>query len=159
MSSNTKIIVLKSKELIYTGIFIVLGALLILLLFYMFSGDKKDKETTTEIVTESEDETQTTLTTYKPGVYSSTFNMGGSELHMQVTVDKDTVSHIDIANVDETVTVMYPLLSPCVDEINAQLPIVQSIDNITYANDNQYTTLILLDAVKRAIEPAIISSN
>ena len=31
MSSKTKIIVLKSKELIYTGIFIVLGILLILL--------------------------------------------------------------------------------------------------------------------------------
>ena len=39
MSSKTKIIVLKSKELIYTGIFLVLGILLILLL----SGGVKER--------------------------------------------------------------------------------------------------------------------
>ena len=37
MSSKTKIVVLKSKELIYTAIFVVLGILLISLLIYMFS--------------------------------------------------------------------------------------------------------------------------
>ena len=44
MSSKTKIIVLKSKELIYTGIFIVLGILLILLLWYMFSPKEDEKD-------------------------------------------------------------------------------------------------------------------
>lgn len=43
MSSKTKIIVLKSKELIYTGIFIVLGILLILLLWYMFSPKEDER--------------------------------------------------------------------------------------------------------------------
>ena len=36
MSSKTKIVVLKARELIYTGIFILLGILLILLLIFMF---------------------------------------------------------------------------------------------------------------------------
>ena len=43
MSSKTKIVVLKSRELIYTGIFILLGIMLILLLFYMFSPEDKNK--------------------------------------------------------------------------------------------------------------------
>ena len=37
MSSKTKIVVLRMKELIYTGIFVALGILLILLLVYMFA--------------------------------------------------------------------------------------------------------------------------
>ena len=70
MSSKTKIIVLKSKELIYTGIFIVLGILLILLLWYMFSPKEDEKDTTdTSISTE-------TFATYQPGVYTSQLNLG-----------------------------------------------------------------------------------
>ena len=44
MSSKTKIVVLRMKELIYTGIFVALGILLILLLVYMFAPRKEAKE-------------------------------------------------------------------------------------------------------------------
>lgn len=43
MSSNPRIVVFKLKELIYTGIFVVLGILLIVLFINMFKSDKKDK--------------------------------------------------------------------------------------------------------------------
>ena len=43
MSAKTKIVVLHMKELIYTGIFAVLGILLVLLLVYMFSPDKDEE--------------------------------------------------------------------------------------------------------------------
>ena len=41
MSSKTKIVVLHLKELIYTGIFVVLGILFLLLLIIMFLPGKK----------------------------------------------------------------------------------------------------------------------
>lgn len=41
LSSKTKIVVLRMKELIYTGIFVALGILLILLLVYMFAPKGK----------------------------------------------------------------------------------------------------------------------
>ena len=44
MSSKTKIVVLKARELIYTGIFILLGILLILLLIFMFVPSHKSKK-------------------------------------------------------------------------------------------------------------------
>ena len=44
MSSKTKIVVFKAKELIYTGIFIVLGILLVCLLIYMFSSKNKEQK-------------------------------------------------------------------------------------------------------------------
>ncbi len=63
MSSKTKIVVLKARELIYTGIFILLGILLILLLIFMFvpsHKSKKAKETSG----------------YTQGVYSSPLKLG-----------------------------------------------------------------------------------
>lgn len=147
MSSNTKIVVLKSKELIYTGIFILLGVLLVLLLFYMFSpGDKSDEKT----------ENTEAVTTYAPGIYTSSINLGGAPLQVSVTVDKDSVSHVSIENLDETVTAMYPLITPSLDEINSQINSVSSLDDITYSSDTQYTTIILMEAVKQALEPAVI---
>lgn len=43
MSSKTKIVVVHMKELIYTGIFILLGIVLILLLIFMFTPEKSAK--------------------------------------------------------------------------------------------------------------------
>jgi len=163
MSSNTKIVVLKSKELIYTGIFIVLGIILILLLFFMFGPSDNDKKKEAQTSTEQNtvpDETEAapateTMTTYTPGVYTSEINLGGSALLLSVTVDENTISHVDIQNLDETVTAMYPLIGPSLDEINSQIAVVSSLDDITYSKDNQYTTIIIMDAVKKALEPAI----
>ena len=42
MSSKTKIVVLRMKEIIYTAIFIGLGILLLLLLLVMFRSGKND---------------------------------------------------------------------------------------------------------------------
>ena len=42
MSSKTKIVVLHMKEIIYTGLFIVLGIILILLLVSMFRTPKTE---------------------------------------------------------------------------------------------------------------------
>lgn len=158
MSANTKIIVLKSKELIYTGIFIILGILLIALLVYMFSGDKSKDDKAEAKVQSGEQvlEDTETMTTYKPGVYTSELNLGGSELQVAVTVDESTISHVDITNLNETVTAMYPLIQPSLDEINAQISLVKDINDITYSKDNQYTTIIIMEAIKQAISPAVI---
>ena len=45
MSSKTKIVVLHIKELIYTGIFILLGAILLFLLISMFTPEKSSRNT------------------------------------------------------------------------------------------------------------------
>lgn len=156
MSSKTKIIVLKSKELIYTGIFIVLSILLVLLLFYMFSPSKEEedanKTTTTSHATE---EVKETFSTYQPGVYSTNLNLGGSTLELTVTVDEDVVSHVEIKNLDETVTAMYPLIQPSLDEINSQISSVNSLDELTYSEDNQYTSIIILNAIEEALDSGV----
>lgn len=151
MSAKTKIIVLKSKELIYAGIFAVLGILLVLLLWFMFSSDSSE-DTSSEDVTE-------TLATYVPGVYSSTLNLGGTALQLQTTVNEHAVTHVDIINLSDTVTAMYPLLAPSVDAINEQLAVTGNPEDVTYASDSQYTTTVLLEAIKQAASLARVTDS
>lgn len=145
MGAQTKIVVIKAKEIIYTGIFLVLGILLIVLLVNMFGKEKGEKAETTS--------------KYNPGVYSSTITLGDSTLNVSVSVDEDTISGVDIENMDEAVTTMYPLLEPALNEINEQISVVESVDDITYSKDNQYTYIILNQAIKNALEQATVTEK
>lgn len=143
MGAQTKIVVVKAKEIIYTGIFLILGIILIVLLINMFGKEKNKKAETSG--------------KYNPGVYSSTITLGENTLNVSVSVDKDTISGVTIENLDETVTTMYPLLEPALNEINEQITVVESVDDITYSKDNQYTYIILNQAIKNALEQATVT--
>lgn len=140
MGTNTKIVVVKAKELIYTGILIILGLVLIIVLINMFAGKGNRKTKTTG--------------SYIPGVYSSTITLGENTLNVAVTVDENNVTGVNIENLNETVTTMYPLLEPALNEINEQITTVDSVDDIKYSQENQYTYIILNQAIKNALEQA-----
>ena len=140
MGTQTKIVVVKGKEIIYTAIFLVLGICLIILLVNMFGSDNSLKTETTG--------------KYIPGVYSSTITLGENTLNVSVAVDKDTISGVTIENLNETVTTMYPLLEPALNEINNQISVVDNVDEISYSKENQYTYIILNQAIKNALEQA-----
>ena len=53
-------------------------------------------------------------------------------------------------NLNDTVTTMYPLLSPSVDAINSQLEQTGNLDDVTYSGDSQYTTVVLLEAARQS---------
>lgn len=140
MSTKTKIVVVKAKELIYTGILIILGLILVIVLINMFGSTNHKKTKTTG--------------SYHPGVYSSTITLGENTLNVAVTVDEDTITGVNIENLNETVTTMYPLLEPALNEINEQITTVDSVDDIKYSQENQYTYIILNQAIKNALEQA-----
>ena len=142
MSSKTKIVVFKAKELIDTGIFILLGILLILLLIFMFAPSKES--------TEKSEQTSG----YIEGVYSSPLTLGDSELELQVTVKNGKPQSAALKHLDKTVKTMYPLVEPSLKEINKQLPKVESIDDIKFDDQSQYTNTILKQAIKNALKKA-----
>lgn len=142
MSSKTKIVVFKAKELIYTGIFILLGILLILLLIFMFAPSKES--------TEKSEQTSG----YIEGVYSSPLTLGDSELELQVTVKNGKPQSAALKHLDKTVKTMYPLVEPSLKEINKQLPKVESIDDIKFDDQSQYTNTILKQAIKNTLKKA-----
>lgn len=143
MSAKTKIVVLRMKELIYTGIFALLGLLLILLLIVVFSP-KKDSKT----------DTPTTEPSYVPGIYTTSLMLNDRAVDIEVTVDENNINDIRMVNLDEAVTTMFPLLEPAFDDLATQIVRNQSVSDIAYSDDNKYTSLVLLDAIKSSLSRA-----
>lgn len=148
MSSKTKIVVLHLKELIYTGIFAVLGILFIVLLIIMFLPKNKDKDS--NIVPPAN--------SYMPGVYTTSLVLNDNVVDIEVTVDETNINGIRIVNLDEAVATMYPLIEPAFEELASQICENQSLDGITYSDDNKYTSMVLLDAIKTSLQKAETAS-
>ncbi|MCH5255981.1 MAG: hypothetical protein J1D87_01760 [Lachnospiraceae bacterium] len=148
MSSKTKIVVLHVKELIYTGIFAVLGILFIILLIIMFLPEGEDKNTVSTM-------TQTNVNSYVPGVYTTSLILNDNIVEIEVTVDENNINSIRLVNLDEAVTTMYPLIQPSFEELAEQIITNQSIDNITYSDDSKYTSMVLLNAITSSLDKAV----
>lgn len=165
MSAKTKIVVLHMKELIYTGIFAILGILFVVLLVMMFLPDKEasspgDAPAETEnpddgtVSPDDVSPTSNTASLYIPGVYNTELVLGDQTLNVQVTVDRDTITSIELVNLSEAVTTMYPLLQPAFDSLSRQICEQQSLDNVSYDADSKYTSLVLLEAIRNSLEKA-----
>lgn len=145
MSSKTKIVVLHMKELIYTVIFAVLGILLVLLLIYMFSPDKEKKS-------------QETMK-YVAGVYTSSIIFNDKTMEVEVSVDANRINSIELINLDETVTAMYPLMEPALDNLAGQICEKQSTENLNFSDDQQYTSMVLIQAIEQALDKAEVEQK
>lgn len=146
MSSKTKIVVLHLKELVYTAIFATLGILLIILLIFMFLPNGKEKETKETM-------------TYTAGVYTSSIQLNDNAIDVEVVVDENHINSISLVNLDETTAAMYPLMQPALDNLTQQIYEKQSLEDISYEDDNQYTSMVLLNAIESALEKAAIKEN
>lgn len=148
MSSKTKIVVLHVKELIYTGIFAVLGILFIILLIIMFLPKDEKKNTFSPV-------TQSSSNTFVPGVYTTSLILNDNVVEIEVTVDETNINSIRLVNLDEAVTTMYPLIQPSFEDLANQIITNQSLDGITYSEDSKYTSMILLNAITASLEKAV----
>ena len=142
MDSKTKIVVLHTKELIYTAVFALLCILLIVLLFVMFGPGHTDKK-------------QTSHKQYTPG----TLTLNNTNLEVEVSVDSSRINSIRFANLDETVTTMFPLIQPAIEEIADQIYDTQSLDAVELSDDAPYTSQIILNAIRQAVEKAAVNKT
>lgn len=128
------------KEIIYTAVFAALAVILILLLMFMFLPGNKEARTNEE--------------KYMPGVYTSTVTLNNTALEVEVTVDESHINSIRFSNLDETVTTMFPLIQPAIEDIAEQVYKNQSLENIQYSEDNPYTSQIIITAIEDALKKA-----
>ena len=77
------------------------------------------------------------------------------ELEVEVTVDENHINSIRFSNLDDTVTTMYPLIQPTMEEIADQSCQTQSLENISYSSDNPYTSQIIINAIDDALKKAV----
>lgn len=136
------------KELVYTGIFVGLGILLVILLIVMFYPFHKD---------ESAQETNSSgieANAYIPGVYNSQLQLGDTSLNLEVAVDENQIKSVSLVNLDESITTMYPLVQPSLEYIEGELIAGTAIDDIAVNEKSKYTQAMLVDGIKNALEKA-----
>ncbi len=161
--SSTKLIVLKSKELIYTAILLALIVVFVIILINMFKHDDKSdsgKSSSTSAVSASASANPGSgiyETRYTPGTYSSPLILGENTLSVMVTVDDSQITDVSFQQMDETITTMYPLLESSLEDINTQLHYISSVDDITPSGDSTYTTKLIIDSIKNALKDAVIN--
>lgn len=141
MSAKTKIVVLHRKKLVFTAVAVILMILLLLLLFVSLAKGKTQAKTSVP-------------TMYVPGVYTSSVMIDEHALDVQVAVDENHINSISLVNLDDSMETMYPLIRPTLEELSQQIITKQSVKDITYSKNNQYTSMLLLTAVSDALEKA-----
>lgn len=142
--AKTKIIIIQMKEIVSTAVLVILGILLIVLLVFIF-GPKKDKSGETA-----------SAAIYNAGTYSAQISLNNTALNLEVTVDPDRVKSVDLVNIDESVTTMFPLLMPSLNDIETQLVNQVNIDDIVLSEDSRYTQMLLIESLKTILEQAKI---
>ena len=147
MSSSPKIVVLKTREILYTLILLFFVILLIVCLFLMFAPKKADS---------GQSQSVTSAATYIPGIYTAPVTLGKDTMNMEVTVDASEIRAIRLVNLSEAITASYPLVSPSLEEIAAQILETQSLDGISCPAENRYTAQLLLSAISEALATAAV---
>ena len=143
MSSKTKIVVLKMKEIIYTAIFIGFAILLVTLLLIMFRPNRG-----AAVLSGS--------AAYVPGVYTATLTVGNQNVNVEVAVDAERINSISFVSLDDSITTMYPLMQPVMDDLASQILMSQSLEDLSYSMETRYTSQAVLNAIETAVEKARI---
>ncbi len=74
-------------------------------------------------------------------------------------VDENHINSVRLTNLSETVTTMYPLIQPTLEDLAAQLIQSQSLDALTYSEENQYTSQVLIEALRLTLNKAVIKQE
>ena len=98
---------------------------------------------------------QTVYTWY----FTSTLTLNNTNLEVEVSVDSSRINSIRFANLDETVTTMFPLIQPAIEEIADQIYDTQSPDAVELSDDAPYTSQIILNAIRQAVEKAAVNKT
>lgn len=155
MNSKTKIVVIHMKELLIGAVIAV--AVIILLIFTIVALSSKSKSDKVNGPVSSKTTSSTNIkNTYNPGVYTTSVSLNGNPVDIQVTVDKEKINSIELVNVSEAVTTMYPLIQDSFNELTASVIENNSVENVTYESDNKYTSTMFLNAIQTALEKAVI---
>ena len=142
MSANTKIVVLKMKNLVITALFVGLFLILILLLVLMFKNGGEDSKAVN-------------TSAYIAGVYTAEISLNNQDLEVEVVVNSNEIRSIQFVNLSESVTTMFPLMESALESVSVQIIANQSTDDLVYADDMKYTSELLVNAINEALEKAV----
>lgn len=149
MSSKTKIVVLRLKEVLLTGMFVLLGIIIVVILVVSFLPKNEEDSKPTNATIES------TLS-YMPGTYSTSLILNDMTANIEVIVDENYISSVRFVELNEALKTKYPLLEPALSDIADQLIETQSLESIVYSDDMRYTATLLISAIESALKEATV---
>ena len=88
-----------------------------------------------------------------PGVYTASILLDGNPVDIQVTVDSSNINSIELVNLSESITTMYPKLTTSFDEVASKV-MEAGTTNITYDSANRYTYSVFIEAISAALKKA-----
>ena len=91
-----------------------------------------------------------------PESYTSALTFNNTNLEVEVSVDESRINSIRFSNLDESITTMFPLVQPAIEDIAEQIYKTQSLENITLSEQSPYTSQVILDAIAETVEKAAV---
>ena len=145
------------KEYTYRKVFCILSILLIIIIFNIFLHNSKNEneeyansqKTTTDKNEEYVDNEKTII--YEAGVYNKKITLGNSIINLQVVLDEYQVKSVEITNLDDTISALYPLMESSVKSISNQLAAGVLLDEVVLSDEGQYTEKIILNEVDNVL--------
>jgi len=134
---GAKIFVLQLKDLIRTGLFVVAGLLLILVLVWAMLPKKADA-----------------AALYEPGTYVAQIILHNKPVNVEVTVSELAIMDIALTGMEEAQEVFYPLFKPTMARLSKEVLQTQTTD-VSTGTDSAMTGGILLKAIRAALAQAM----
>lgn len=100
--SKTKIVVLRMKEVVYTAVFVGIGVLLLIVLFFMFGRQNSPKSESTQSTINNESSTYKNDAIYRAGIYESQFVIGEKTINLEVALDEEQVKSVKVKNLEKS---------------------------------------------------------
>ena len=139
--SRTRIVILQLREIIYAAVFVGIGILVLVTLFFLLMPEKSDGADVSNNLKQDNK-------IYEAGIYQNKLALGDAVVGLQVTLDESQVKSVEVINLDESVSAMYPLMKPSVETISNQLAAGASVDEVVLSDGSKYTQELILNAVK-----------
>ena len=145
---KARFVVLRMKDIVRTGIFILIGVVLLIALIWAVMPSRNAGDGTNMYDTGS----------FIPGTYTSYIILHNRPVSISVTVDDSHILDIAISDMDQSLEVFYPLIRPTMDELSQKVLTTQST-NIEARLETQYTSRILLDPINMALFEALAAAD
>ncbi|MBE5950463.1 MAG: hypothetical protein E7260_02590 [Lachnospiraceae bacterium] len=146
--SNTKIVVVKLKELILTTALVLAGVVTLMLMIFLISGNKNHSDGSGDAPTSA---------LYHPGVYTSSMTLNDTTIHLELVCDANHINSVRLVNLDEAVETMYPLLNPALSDLELQLAKDIPVSELVLTDGSKYTQTLLIEAIEQTLRKAEIT--
>ena len=140
--AKSRFVVLRMKDIIRTGIFVLIGIILLVALIWAImprgGGDAG---------------AGASFGSFTPGEYTAYIILHNRPVTVTVTVDEENILDIAISELEPVVEVFYPLINPTMAEISTSVLATQSTA-FDAPLEIMHTSRILLDAIELALHQA-----